>query len=72
AFFWLRPLYLAQGALKAWVTIAAVAVVLSLAGFFAAIPLWGFQGLAIWLMLVTLITHGTAALYLGRQRKLAT
>jgi len=71
AFFWLRPLYLAQGALRAWVTMAAVAVVLSLAGFFAAIPLWGFQGLATWLMLMNLITHGMAALYLMRRRKLA-
>jgi O-antigen/teichoic acid export membrane protein len=71
AFFWLRPLYLAQGALKAWVTLAAVAVGLSLVGFFTAIPLWGFQGLATWLMLMTLMTNGMAALYLMRQRKLA-
>ena len=70
AFFWLRPLYLAQGALKVWVTISAIVVGLSVIGFLTVIPLWGFRGLATLLVLMNLAANLMAAIYLMRRRAL--
>lgn len=66
AFFWLRPLYFAKGMIKTWTNITVFVVCLSIAGFIVAIPLWGYLGLAIWLMLMHLLGHGIGVIYLRK------
>lgn len=62
--FWLRPMYYAQGAVKAWTIINIFIVFMSIIGFFISIPLWGYVGLASWQMFMHLLGHGLATIYL--------
>jgi len=64
AFFWLRPLFLAMGKMRFWVSNSAVVVTLTLLGFAVAIPTWGYLGLAwVWLIVGGLGGHLLATAY---------
>ncbi len=64
AFFWLRPLFLAQGAIKTWTIIMSSVVMLLLAGFMIITPIWGLQGMALWLTLMQVLGHCIAAIWI--------
>ena len=52
AFFWLRPLFLTLGEVKAWAVIASVVTVLILVGFAVIVPAWGYLGMAWWWLII--------------------
>ncbi|MFP4120177.1 lipopolysaccharide biosynthesis protein [Coleofasciculus sp.] len=64
AFFWLRPLFLAMGEMRFWVSNSAVVVTLTVLGFAVAIPTWGYLGLAwVWLIVGGVGGHLFATVY---------
>ena len=56
-FFWLRPVYFAQGRLHVWTRISVLVVFLSVLGFFAITPHWGYLGLSLWTALLNGLGH---------------
>jgi O-antigen/teichoic acid export membrane protein len=63
AIFWLRPVYLAQGRIKAWTYFNAAFSCLFILGFFFVVPARGFLGLAVWLMLIQLLSYAVGVVY---------
>lgn len=65
AFFWLRPLFLTFGEVRVWSINAALVSIISLIGFFIAVPRWGYVGMA-WVSLIAagLLGHLCALGYL--------
>ncbi len=61
AFFWLRPLYMTQGRVKGWANINIVVACISLLGFVLITPSMGAAGMAVWVMLMTVLAHAVAA-----------
>jgi O-antigen/teichoic acid export membrane protein len=60
AFFWLRPVYFAQGRLRQWVLISTTAVALSVMAQPFLIWQWGYLGLAVWWGLIQVLAHSIA------------
>jgi O-antigen/teichoic acid export membrane protein len=56
-FFWLKPVYFAQGRLRVWTRISVLVVFLSVLGFFAITPHWGYLGLSLWTALLNGLGH---------------
>jgi len=56
--FWLRPLYLARGRVRAWFMITTAVVVLTLIAYPVIIPRWGFLGLAALSLAMQIFGHG--------------
>jgi O-antigen/teichoic acid export membrane protein len=64
AFFWIRPFVLAKGGIKMWTGISVFIACMSLAAYFVVIPIWGYLGLAAWLMAMNFLGHGIALIWL--------
>jgi O-antigen/teichoic acid export membrane protein len=64
AFFWIRPFVLAKGGIKMWTGISVLVACMSLAAYFVVIPIWGYLGLAAWLMAMNFLGHGIALIWL--------
>ncbi|MGH7775235.1 MAG: glycosyltransferase [Candidatus Binatia bacterium] len=60
AFFWIRPLFLAEGHVRVWANISILIVVLLSAGFLLVTPRWGFLGMAWWLLVMQVFGHCVA------------
>ncbi|MCC6443328.1 MAG: oligosaccharide flippase family protein [Armatimonadetes bacterium] len=58
AFFWLKPMYLALGAIKTWVGINVYIVCLTLIGFFVVIPYGGYLSLSALMVFLQLLSFG--------------
>jgi O-antigen/teichoic acid export membrane protein len=56
-FFWLRPVYFAQGRLHVWTRISVLVMFLSVLGFFVITPHWGYLGLSLWTVLLNGLGH---------------
>ena len=65
-FFWLRPVYFAQGRLHVWTCISVLIVFLSVLGFFLIIPHWGYLGLSLWTVLLNGLGHMVGLCLLAR------
>jgi len=65
-FFWLRPLYLARGQVKAWTVINLVVAFLSLIAFWIVVPRWGYLGLALCLTGMAILKHSFAIAWIRR------
>jgi O-antigen/teichoic acid export membrane protein len=66
-FFWLRPIYFAQGRLRVWTRISVLVVFLSVLGFFAITPHWGYLGLSLWTALLNGLGHMVGLCFLARK-----
>jgi O-antigen/teichoic acid export membrane protein len=66
-FFWLRPVYFAQGRLRVWTGISLLIAFLSVLGFFVIAPCWGYLGLSLWTMLLNSGLRHIVGLYLLAQ-----
>jgi O-antigen/teichoic acid export membrane protein len=59
-FFWLRPLYMAQGNIRQWLKCNSVVAGLSLVAFLTIIPVWGYVGLSALQVGIQIFGHGMA------------
>jgi O-antigen/teichoic acid export membrane protein len=66
-FFWLRPIYFAQGRIRVWTGISLLIAFLSVLGFFVIAPCWGYLGLSLWTMLLNSGLRHLVGLYLLAQ-----
>ena len=66
-FFWLRPVYFAQGRLRVWTGISLLIAFLSVLGFFVIAPCWGYLGLSLWTILLNSGLRHIVGLYLLAQ-----
>jgi O-antigen/teichoic acid export membrane protein len=66
-FFWLRPVYFAQGRLHVWTRISVLVVFLSVLGFFVITPHWGYLGLSLWTVLLNGLGHMVGLCLLARK-----
>ena len=64
-FFWLRPIYMAQGRVRHWLSISAAVVTLSVVAYPVMIWQWGYIGLSIWGAVGNLLHHSLALWFLG-------
>jgi len=64
-FFWLRPVYMAQGRIRHWILISTAGVTLSVLAYPAMIWRWGYIGLSIWGPIRNLFHHSLALWFLG-------
>ncbi len=66
ACFWMRPVFLALGEVKAQVSLSSIWNAVSFAGFIAFTPAWGFLGMAWWLFAMQLLSYGVNGAWLVR------
>ena len=64
-FFWLRPVYMAQGRIRHWILMSTAGVTLSVLAYPAMIWRWGYIGLSIWGPVRNLFHHSLAFWFLG-------
>ena len=65
-FFWLRPVYMAQGRIRQWILMSTAGVTLSVLAYPAMIWQWGYIGLSIWGPVRNLFHHSLALWFLAR------
>lgn len=63
--FWVRPLYLALGNVREWLTLSSLVAVLSLAAYLWIVPRGGLLGLAGWSLFAQAISHTLAVGWLA-------
>jgi O-antigen/teichoic acid export membrane protein len=66
-FFWLRPVYFAQGNIRQWLLISTKVALLSLVVYPLIIKQWGYLGLAVWSAMMQLLAHCLAGFYIWRE-----
>jgi len=64
-FFWLRPVYMAQGRIRHWILMNTAGVTLSILAYPAMIWQWGYIGLSILGPVRNLLHHSLALWFLG-------
>jgi len=67
AFFWLRPTFMALGEVKAWFQMGTMTVAVRVGGMVLTSYLWGYVGLALWVMATRALGHVGAACWLFRR-----